>query len=282
MKRFLVVLVSMLTVFAAMTAVAQESATLTVREDPVYGSYLADADGMTLYMYTRDLPNQSNCYDQCAEAWPPFTVEGELSLPEDVPGTLGTITRDDGTTQVTYNEMPLYYWQADTQPGDTTGQGVGGVWFIVAPGADFPSFGVMPQATPMASPGPETAGTVLLIRRSPELGDFLIDSNGMTLYLFTRDETPGESACYDDCATRWPPLTTTGPVSLAPGIPGEVGTITRTDGTMQVTYNGMPLYYYADDTEAGDTNGQGAGDVWFVVQVVPPASTPEAGTPMSG
>ncbi len=276
MKRVFVVLVSLLGLFAGLTARAQEGSTLTLREDPVYGAYLADANGMTLYMYTRDLPNQSNCYDRCAEAWPPFTVEGSLSLPESVSGTIGTITRTDGTMQVTYNEMPLYYWAQDTKPGDTTGQGVGGVWFLVAPGATFASYGVTASATPVATPSAAAGETVILIRRSQDLGDFLIDAKGMTLYRFTRDTTPGESACYDQCAANWPPLLATGPARLAPGIPGELGTITRTDGTQQVTYNGMPLYYYAKDEKPGDTAGQGAGDVWFVVPVVAPAGTPAA------
>lgn len=276
MKRGFVVLVSLLGLFAGLAARAQEGSTLTLREDPVYGSYLADANGMTLYIYTRDLPNQSNCYDRCAEAWPPLTAAGSLSLPEGVSGTLGTTTRTDGTTQVTYNEMPLYYWAQDSKPGDTTGQGVGGVWFLVVPGATFASYGVTAAATPVATPGAAAAETVILIRRSQDLGDFLIDAQGMTLYRFTRDTTPGESACYDQCAANWPPLLTTGAARLAPGIPGELGTITRTDGTQQVTYNGMPLYYYAKDEKPGDTTGQGAGDVWFVVQVVSPAGSPTA------
>ena len=95
---------------------------------------------------------------------------------------------------------------------------------------------------------------------------------------WARSTTPGESACYDQCATNWPPLVATEPLTLVSGIPGELGTITRTDGTMQVTYDGMPLYYYAQDAEGGDANGQGRGDVWFVVAVVPPAAAAE-GTP---
>jgi predicted lipoprotein with Yx(FWY)xxD motif len=283
-KRLFVLLVPALLVVTSAVTVAQGSATLATAEDPVYGTYLTDANGMALYMYTRDVPNQSNCYDRCAEAWPIFSVEGDLTLPEGVDGTLGTITRTDGTTQVTYNEMPLYYWQQDTEPGQTLGQGVGSVWFIIAPGTSFADYGVAPSAaTPEASPAAGAAGTVVKIRRNQDLGDFLVDGSGKTLYMFTNDTTPGESACYDQCATNWPPLIATEPLTLVSGIPGELGTITRTDGTMQVTYNDMPLYYFANDAEAGDTNGQGRGDAWFVVVVMPPAAaTPAAeGTPTS-
>jgi predicted lipoprotein with Yx(FWY)xxD motif len=74
------------------------------------------------------------------------------------------------------------------------------------------------------------------------------------------------SNCVDDCAENWPPLTIGEGNRLAAsaGIEGEWGTIERADGSIQVTYNGMPLYFFAEDVAPGDTNGQGAGDVWFV------------------
>jgi predicted lipoprotein with Yx(FWY)xxD motif len=277
MKRMAVALVPVLVLIASAVAFAQDGTTVQTAEDPTLGTFLTDANGMTLYMFTRDSPNVSVCEGDCAVAWPPFSVEGDLTLPEGVEGTLGTITRADGTTQVTYNEMPLYYWQNDTQPGDTTGQGVGAVWFIVSPGAVFADYGVVPAAdgTPGASPAAE-AGTTVLVRRNQDLGTFLVDAGGMTLYLFTQDTTPGESACDADCAENWPPLVAAEPLQLAPGIPGTLGSIEREDGSMQVTYNDMPLYYFAQDVEAGDTNGQGRGDVWFVVVVSGGPATPTA------
>jgi predicted lipoprotein with Yx(FWY)xxD motif len=279
MKRWMLVLMPIFLAAASAVAVAQDSTTVMTAEDPILGTFLTDADGMTLYMFTPDKPNESTCYDQCAENWPPFSAEGDLTLPEGVEGTLGTTTRTDGSTQVTYNEMPLYYWARDSQPGDATGQGVGGVWFIVAPGADFSSYGVSTEAaagSPVASPVGE-AGTTVLVRRNQDLGTFLIDSKGMTLYMFTKDTTPGESACYDQCAENWPPLSASEPLQLAPGIPGALGTITRTDGTEQVTYDDMPLYYFAKDAEPGDTTGQGVGDAWYVVTVGGEGATPTAG-----
>ncbi|MBV9349706.1 MAG: hypothetical protein JO026_03065 [Patescibacteria group bacterium] len=91
---------------------------------------------MTLYKYTKDTNNVSNCTGQCAVMWPPYTVADQSNLSNvkpDVKGSVGTITRADGTLQVTYNGMPLYFYNKDAKPGDTTGQGVGGVWFVVAP-----------------------------------------------------------------------------------------------------------------------------------------------------
>ena len=95
------------------------------------------------------------------------------------------------------------------------------------------------------------------------LGDILVDADGVTLYLFTPD-AQGASTCYDQCATNWPPLE--GAVSAGEGVDASLlGTVERTDGTVQATYNGWPLYYFASDEAAGDTNGQSLQDVWWVV-----------------
>ena len=87
----------------------------------------------------------------------------------------------------------------------------------------------------------------------------------MTLYVFKND-TAGTSVCNGECATNWPPLLVEagGSVTPGPGISGAIGTTTRDDGTTQVTYEGAPLYYFVGDTAAGDTNGHGLNDVWFV------------------
>ena len=97
-----------------------------------------------------------------------------------------------------------------------------------------------------------------------DLGEILVDAEGRTLYLFTRDTGP-ESTCEGDCASTWPPLTTDGEPTAGDGIDAELGTTTRPDGTEQVTIAGHPLYFFANDEAAGDTNGQGIGGVWYVV-----------------
>ncbi len=96
-------------------------------------------------------------------------------------------------------------------------------------------------------------------------GPILSDEQGMTLYIFTSD-TDGESSCYDACASAWPPLLVEVLPELPEGVSGELGLTTRKDGSLQLTLRGMPLYYFAGDSQAGDTNGQGLGNVWFVVQ----------------
>jgi len=110
--------------------------------------------------------------------------------------------------------------------------------------------------------------TGINLAESSEYGQYLTDQDGMALYLFVPD-AQGPSTCYDDCATNWPPVT----VESADALPtlGEgldsalLGTVERDDGTLQVTYNGWPLYYYIGDMEAGVATGQGLGDNWYVV-----------------
>ncbi|MFH0737478.1 MAG: hypothetical protein V1827_02180 [Candidatus Micrarchaeota archaeon] len=96
------------------------------------------------------------------------------------------------------------------------------------------------------------------------LGEILVDNDGYTLYTFTPD-TEGVSTCYDDCEANWPPLLVVDTISIPSGLPGEMGAVMRTDNTTQATYNGWPLYTYAGDGSPGDTNGQGLGGKWYVV-----------------
>ncbi len=105
----------------------------------------------------------------------------------------------------------------------------------------------------------------LAVGQTAELGQFLTDAAGRSLYVFLKD-TPPTSACYDSCAENWPPLlTTAAPAGTADLHASELGTTQRTDGALQVTYHGHPLYHFAGDKASGDVNGQGVGKVWFVI-----------------
>ncbi len=113
---------------------AQEAAGVNVTQSDTLGKYLTDADGKSLYLFTNDTPNTSACYDDCASNWPPLLADGKVAAGQGVAGTLlGTTERTDGTMQVTYNGWPLYYFAKDTNPGDTTGHGVGEVWYLLSP-----------------------------------------------------------------------------------------------------------------------------------------------------
>ena len=100
----------------------------------VTDSILTDSAGNTLYVFDNDDPGVTNCTGSCTDIWPPLIVDGDATAGDGVDGTLGTITRDDGTTQVTFNNRPLYYYLNDEAPGDRKGHDVGGVWHIVEVG----------------------------------------------------------------------------------------------------------------------------------------------------
>lgn len=115
----------------------------------------------------------------------------------------------------------------------------------------------MAEATPLEA--------VLNVAEDPALGKYLVGADGMALYMFTNDE-PNKSNCAGDCLAKWPPLLTLGKPVLGDGVDASlVGSAAMPDGSMIVTYNGMPLYYWVNDKAAGDVTGQNVGGVWFVV-----------------
>jgi predicted lipoprotein with Yx(FWY)xxD motif len=122
-----------------------------------------------------------------------------------------------------------------------------------------------PTDTPAASPTAAFDEPAISAASHPTLGDILVGDNGLTLYIFTRDE-PGKSNCTDECLDFWPPLLTQGSPELGPGVdPALVGTAALADGSRILTYNQMPLYYYYLDAQPGDASGVGADGAWFAL-----------------
>lgn len=119
---------------AAPAQPAVEEPVIKVVSDAKFGQILVDAKGMTLYIFTKDAPDQSNCNAGCMAKWPPLITAGSPKAGDGVDASkLGSTKLADGRLIVTYNHMPLYYWVNDTKPGDTTGQNVGSVWFVINP-----------------------------------------------------------------------------------------------------------------------------------------------------
>jgi predicted lipoprotein with Yx(FWY)xxD motif len=117
-----------------------------------------------------------------------------------------------------------------------------------------------------ASASAGTGGMTLSVATVPA-GQALVGPDGKTLYFFTKDTSPDKSSCSADCAANWPPLTVEGGAAPTGGNgvnASMIGTITRDDGKTQVTYNHHPLYYYAGDSAAGQSNGQGVLGIWFI------------------
>ena len=113
---------------------APREASINVATDPKFGSILVGNNGMTLYAYSSDPPDQSTCTGGCANVWPALMTQGSPVLGSGVDATkVGTATLTNGSKAVTYNHMVLYYYSKDSKAGDTLGQGVGSVWYVVSP-----------------------------------------------------------------------------------------------------------------------------------------------------
>jgi predicted lipoprotein with Yx(FWY)xxD motif len=120
-----------------------------------------------------------------------------------------------------------------------------------------------------AAPNAEEGTTFVSLGNVADLGMVLVDSKGMTLYNFHKDQGT-ESACYGECAKAWPPLLTTGEPQPSNGADAaQLGTTKRKDGTTQVTYAGHPLYGFAGDKAPGEANGNDVsafGGEWYALQ----------------
>jgi len=249
-----------------------------------YGTVLFTGDGMALYMLTFDTqgtkttPAKSSCSGNCAKAWTPLLAPGPF-VPFQTQGgvqasALGTILRSDGTYQVTYARWPLYSFVGDKSPGQTNGENVAafdGLWYL------------------LTVTGQPDAGVAHLSLENSPGGSVLAASTAFSttrsMYLLTTDP-PNLSTCFAGCARIWPPLLTTGtPVGGSGVDPSGLGTLRRPDGTLQVTYFGWPVYYFAFDlgpgAKSGLTNGENFVDpfnhgIWYLLT---PSGKIAPGTP---
>jgi predicted lipoprotein with Yx(FWY)xxD motif len=143
-----------------------------------------------------------------------------------------------------------------SQTGGAGSSGGGGASATTPPGT---TESTAPSTAPSAS------GESELQTEDSPLGTIVVDGKGMTVYVFDKDTAGnGKSVCEGDCLVAWPAVVG-GADTKAGGITGEIGSITRADGTKQLTLNGWPLYYYKGDAAKGDVTGQGVGSVWWVV-----------------
>ena len=273
---------------ARATATSASGATVITTEHTKFGTVLVTGTGESLYTFSGDnfpfAPTglQLDCTSlnvaasgaPCTTAWPPLTATSVVAKGGVRRHELGTVTRN-GVTQVTYFGQPLYGFVGDKAPRDVNGEDVAafdGTWYLTRP--DGRPAVENPSVTTEASPN----GIIL---SSPTA------SGTRTLYLLTSD-TPRSSVCTaaGGCDALWPPLLTNGPVKAGTGASrGLIGAIRRSDGTLQVTYRGHPVYFFALDlgagAAAGETNGEHIEDpapvngIWYTVL---PNGRPEPGT----
>lgn len=166
---------------------------------------------------------------------------------------------------------------------------LGGLLLVVAACSSSGASASAPAAQPSAAPSAEAsaggsaaAGEVYTVAAATDakLGAYLTGEDGKTLYIFTPDSA-NTSTCVDACAQSWPPLIieSNDTLKAGDGVTGTLTTFARPDGTMQAAYNGIPLYYFAADTKAGDLTGQGKAGKWFIAS--PSGPLPSASSAVS-
>lgn len=210
------------------------------------GTYFADANGMALYTYLRDIvPGKSACVAECAKTWPPVAAATDAKST----GDWSIITRDDGTAQWAFKGQPLYTYIKDSYPGGALGDGVGNAWRVAFEPIYVP-------------PG--------LNIRAIFAGRVLTDARGMTVYTRTGEEK-SQAACDVKCAETWVPLAApllANPISDWTALP-------RTDGTLQWAYKGQRLYLNTKDIKPSDLKGDGVDKVWRAVVLDPAPPLPD-------
>ncbi|MET8628205.1 SCO0930 family lipoprotein [Kitasatospora sp. NPDC004669] len=261
----------------------QAGGALTVRNDAKLGMVVTDGQGFTLYRFDKDTakPPMSNCNDGCAKTWPPVTKEGTTAGSGIDAGAIGEVTRADGSKQLTLGGWPVYRYAQDTAAGDTKGQGVGGVWFAVAPdgkkaAAPAPGASAYPSEMPTsAAPQPAPGGAQVSVTTQPQLGPIVVDAQGMTLYQYAKDPSwPMRSLCEGQCAMTWKPAPAVDPTQVKGVNPKLIGKMQRPDGTWQLSVNCKPVYTYTGDKAPGDANGNGKDNLWSAIN---PAGKPVTG-----
>ena len=270
-----------------MTVARSSKATVITTEHTKFGTVLVTGTGESLYTFSGDNLRfaktglQLNCTalnkagsTPCTAAWPPLVAKSVIAKGGVQQKKLGKVTRN-GVTQITYFGKPLYGFILDTKPKEVNGEDVAaflGTWYLDqtngVPAVESPDVTTEVSPNGIVLSSPTAAGT-------------------RTLYQLTAD-TATKSACTaaGGCDAFWPPLLTTGRVKAGPGArQGLIGTVRRKDGTLQVTYRGHPVYFFALDLGAfappGQTNGEHLEDpkpvngVWYTVL---PNGTPDPGT----
>jgi predicted lipoprotein with Yx(FWY)xxD motif len=202
---------------------------------------------MTLYLFTNDTPDTSNCDAACQALWPPLISQG---TPKAGPGVdaalIGVATQADGQKIVTYDHQPLYYKATDKEAGDKTGEGVKNIWFAVSPSgqAVMNPIEATPSAAPTTAPSSGSSNATpapkqiteptIAVSNNYNLGQFLT-ADGKAVYAFSED-TANTSNCNAACQKAWMPVLTLGYPSLAAGVDTTmVGTAKLTDGDLVVT-----------------------------------------------
>ncbi|EJL65610.1 COG4315 family predicted lipoprotein [Flavobacterium sp. CF136] len=222
------------------------------------GSYLTDKDGRSLYFFSTDAKDQVTCTGGCELVWPPFYLD---NLSADKLGAgltfsdFATITTTSGKKQVTYKGWPLYYYAPNVNgtntaeaAGKTTGDGVGGVWFIAKP--DYSIMIVRSQLVGHDGKNYKSDYTV-----GDGLTTYFTDAKGLTLYAFKFDNFNKNNYTKEDFSNNavWP-IYETDKIVVPSVLDKSKFSVITVFGKSQLTYNGWPLYYFGQDASVRGSN----------------------------
>ena len=218
-------------------APSSKAQTVSVGQNNTLGRLLVDGKGRTLYLFENDMGTTTACTGQCVSYWPAFMASSKARVGAGAKsGKVGT-----AHGQVTYAGHLLYYFVGDKNPGDVNGLKVGG-WDAVAPNGR-----------------PVTVPNTVAVAQNDKLGSILVDGNGRSLYLFTKDQGT-TTACTGQCVSYWPALMASGQLRAGSGL--DPTQLASANG--QVTYAGHLLYYYVGDKNPDDATGTSVAS-WFAV-----------------
>ena len=245
------------------TPVALVAPTVKLVDNATFGKILTDSDGISLYFFSDDTKDTSECLAGCLNIWPIFYAEDLIVGSGLDSAEFGIITRTDGAKQTTYQGWPLYYYVSDVNTNDTLGDNVGEEWFIAKP--DYSLMYVYSQLT--GDDGNNYTSDYVV--GDGETG-YIVDIDGRTLYTFSNDTNNTNNFTNSDFSNNavWPIAEID--LDKIPSIlnNGDFGTI-DVFGRTQLTYKSWPLYYFGQDSVRGDNKGISfpAPGVWPIANI---------------
>jgi predicted lipoprotein with Yx(FWY)xxD motif len=232
---------------------APPAKTVSLMTSSTLGSYLADSKGHALYFFSDDANGQNNCPGGCAVLWPASTTTSALTADQLGAGLkltdFGTVT---GSTQLTYKGWPLYTYSpsgAPEAPGQTTGDGFGGIWFVAKP-----DYSIMLANTQLIGNDGNH------YKSDYTLGDgntiYFTDALGRTLYIFKVDSANHNKFTKPDFSNNatFPIYDTVTTLSVPSVLDKTQFSSTNVFGTPQLSYKGWPLYYFGADAGTRSSN----------------------------
>lgn len=227
-----------------------DSADVLLADDPELGKILSDADGFTLYYFTKDaLPDTSLCTGGCVTNWPLFYAENLVAGDGLDSADFSSIDHPEGGKQTTYKGWPLYYFKNDLNPGETNGEAVGNVWFVAKP-----DYSIMLIDNLLIGQDGVTYNSNY--EPGEEMVQYFVDEYGMTLYIFINDNYNQNNFTNPDFSNDpvWP-IYEEELQAVASTVDTSLFDMIDVFGRQQLTYNGWPLYYFGPDSLRGNATG---------------------------